>query len=101
MIIQPCVLQITRRRIDNAIVPELSGRYLVHYDPRRDLDNCYYMSVTDDRSEAKVFSNKDEAMKYYLQICETPNYYRSFDHISQPLAEEYRIEIVFLPMANS
>lgn len=96
-----CVLQITRRRRDNAVVPELSGRYLYHYDPRRDLEGGYYLSVTDDRSEAKVFANRDEAMNYYLQLCETPSYYQSVDHLSRPLAEEYYIEIVFLPMTNS
>jgi len=101
MIAAPCVIQITRRRRDNAIVPELSGRYLYHYDPRRDLDGGYYLSVVDDRSEAKVFAGMDQAMKYYLQTCPTPSYYLIHDHVNQPLAEDYRVEIVFLPMTNS
>lgn len=99
--IQPCVLQITRRRIDNAEVPELTGRYLVHYDPRRDFENCYYLSVTDERNEAKVFATKEEAWHYYTQVCETPIYYTTHDHISYPLADEYRVEIVFLPLTDS
>jgi hypothetical protein len=99
--ISPCVIQITRRRIDNAVVPELAGRYLVHYDPRRDFENSYYISVTDERSEAKVFISSEEAMAYYTQICPTPHYYQTVDHLSQPLAEEYRVEIVMLPLTDS
>jgi len=91
---------ITKRRADNAETI-ISGRYLYHYDPRRDLENCYYLSVTDERGEAKVFATRDEAMKYYLQVCPTPNYYLLADHVSRPLAEEYYVEIVFLPMTNS
>lgn len=99
--ITPCVIQITTRIRDNAVVPELSGMYLYHYDPRRDLEGSYYLSVVEDRNEAKVFVGKDEAMKYYLQTCPTPSYYLTAEHINRPLAEEYRIEIVFLPMTNS
>lgn len=101
MIVAPCVIQITTRRRDNAHVIEVSGKYLYHYDPRRDLQGGYYLSVVEDRNEAKVFANSDEAMKYYLQICETPSYYITHDHVDHPLAEDYRIEIVFLPMTNS
>ncbi len=97
----PCVIQITRRRRDNAVVPELSGKYLCHYDPRRDLEGCYYLSASEVRDEAKVFANGKEALDYYLQICETPNYYLTHDHVSRPLAEEYMIEIVYLPMTHS
>jgi hypothetical protein len=97
----PCVIQLTRRRRDYAIVPELSGKYLCHYDPRRDFEDCYYLSATEVRGEAKIFANGDEAMKYYLQICPTPIYYSTHDHVSRPLAEEYMIEIVYLPMTDS
>jgi hypothetical protein len=100
-LIAPCVIQITTRIRDNAIVPELSGQYLYHYDPRRDLEGGYYLSVVEDRSEAKVFASQDEAMKYYLQTCQTPSYYLTAEHINRPLAEDYRVEIVFLPMTNS
>lgn len=101
MINSPCVIQLTRRRRDYAVVPELSGRYLCHYDPRRDFEDSYYLSVTDARDEAKIFANGSEAMRYYLQICPTPIYYTSHDHVSRPLADEYLIEIVYLPITNS
>jgi hypothetical protein len=91
---------ITKRRADNAETI-ISGRYLYHYDPRRDLEGGYYLSVVEDRNEAKIFASQDEAMKYYLQTCQTPSYYLTAEHINRPLAEDYRVEIVFLPMTNS
>jgi hypothetical protein len=94
--ISPCVLQITRRRKDGIDVPKLSGMYLLNYNPQRDADDCYYLTVTDDRSEAKVFDNRDQALEYYCQTSKLLN-----NQISQPLAEEYHIAIVFLPVTHS
>ena len=96
----PCVLQLTRRKSDNQEIPEITGRYVLQYDPRRDHENYYYLTVTDDRTEAKVFVDRNEAMLYYFQSTSIPH--PVFGHVqSQPLAEEFFIEIVFLPITGA
>lgn len=101
MLTTPCVLKITYRRRDGAVVPELTGKFLCSYDPRRDHEGCYYLSATEIRDEALVFTNGQEAMEYYLQSDKTPGYTLALDHVSRPLAEEYMIEIVYLPITES